>query len=89
MPFYSETKQFPQNSKLTLSLYQWQRLTEQDTSSKAITAATEWARARTASLLVNDTDKAVQVPADGLDLDGKPLSGTLRLEPFESRVIFR
>jgi hypothetical protein len=88
-PLYYETKQAPANSKLNLSLQQWQKLTGQDTGSQFISTATDWARTRTPKLLVNDSDKAAEVPAEGLDLDGKPISGTVRLEPFESRVVFQ
>ncbi len=87
--FFYETKQVPQNGKLLLPLPQWQKLTGQDAGSRAISAATDWARTRTARLLVNDSDKDCEVPAEGLDLDGKPLPGTVHLEPFESRVVFQ
>jgi hypothetical protein len=86
--FYYETKQVPQNSKLHLPLHQWQKLTGQDSGSRVVSAATDWARTRTVKLLVNDSEKGCEAPVEGMDLDGRPLSGTVHLEPFESRVVF-
>jgi hypothetical protein len=90
-PFNKATKQWPANSTLNLSFYDWQKITG-DSSSTAVTIKDSLLKAYEPYLLVNRYKSERNVDVTGekyVTLKGLPVSSPVRLSPFSSTIVFR
>lgn len=89
--FKHRTRQIPDINILKLTFENWKKVTGEDTNSKAITAATEWAKGYEPVLHLNETleNKTIQVTQGALTLEGETAPKSITLEPFTSEVLLQ
>jgi hypothetical protein len=91
-PFYKETKQIPENSKLNLSFNDWQEIGNQDFNSNAIMADSELLKDFSPEIIVNDamTEKEYVFEKDKYrDSNGHVLSGPVKLGAYQSIIVLK
>jgi hypothetical protein len=91
-PFYKETKQIPENSKLKLSFNDWQEIGNQDFNSTAIMADSELLKEFAPEIIVNETmtEKEFKFEKDNYrDSKGQAFTGPVTLGAYQSVIVLK
>jgi hypothetical protein len=91
-PFYNETKQIPENSKLYLPFNDWQEIGNRDMHSTAIMADSELLKDFSPEIIVNETmpDKEYVFEKENYrDNNGQVFSGPVKLGAYHSIIVLK
>jgi hypothetical protein len=91
-PFYKETKQKPKNSKLNLTLQDWQAISKQDLNSTAIFADNELLKTYAPDIIINEsiTEKEYVFAKDQYrDNKGEVFTGPVKLGAYQSIIVLK